>query len=41
MAAAAQEQLDEVWERWDTFDQAQFEDQVEEEQAEASAEPSE
>jgi maltose-binding protein MalE len=41
MAAAAQEQLDAVWERWDTFDKAQFEDQVEEEQAEASAEPSE
>jgi len=37
MATAAQERLDEVWERWDTFDQAQFEDQVEEEQAEASA----
>ena len=41
MAAAAQEQLDAVWERWDTFDKAQFEDQVEEEAAEASEEPSE
>jgi multiple sugar transport system substrate-binding protein len=41
MAAAAQERLDEVWDRWDTLDKAQFEDQVEEEQAEASAEPSE
>jgi len=41
MAAAAQQQLDEVWERWDTFDQSQFEEQVEEEAAEASAEPSE
>jgi multiple sugar transport system substrate-binding protein len=41
MAAAAQERLDEVWERWDTFDEAQFEEQVEEEAAEASAEPSE
>lgn len=41
MAAAAQERLDEVWDRWDNLDQAQFEDQVEEEQAEASAEPSE
>ena len=41
MAAAAQERLDEVWDRWDSLDQAQFEDQVEEEQAEASAEPSE
>ncbi len=41
MAAAAQQRLDEVWARWDTFDQADFEDQVEEEQAEASAEPSE
>ena len=40
-AAAAQEQLDEVWARWDTFDQAEFEEQVEEEAAEASAEPSE
>lgn len=41
MAAAAQERLDEVWARWDTFDKDQFESQVEEEQAEASAEPSE
>jgi hypothetical protein len=41
MAAAAQEQLDEVWERWDTFDQSEFEEQVEEEAAEASEEPSE
>ena len=41
MAAAAQEQLDEVWARWDTFDQSQFEEQVEEEAAESSAEPSE
>ena len=41
MAATAQDQLDAVWERWDSFDKAQFEDQVEEEQAEASAEPSE
>jgi len=41
MAAAAQERLDEVWDRWDTLDKAQFEGQVEEEQAEASAEPSE
>ncbi|MEA2650524.1 MAG: multiple sugar transport system substrate-binding protein [Chloroflexota bacterium] len=41
LAASAQEQLDAVWERWDTLDRAQFEEQVEEEQAEASAEPSE
>ena len=40
LAAAAQQRLDEVWARWDTFGQAEFEDQVEEEQAEASAEPS-
>jgi len=41
MAAAAQDRLDEVWERWDTFGEAEFEEQVEEEAAEASAEPSE
>lgn len=41
LATAAQERLDEVWERWDAFGQEEFEEQVEEEQAEASAEPSE
>lgn len=40
LATPAQERLEEVWDRWDTFDQAEFEDQVEEEQAEASAEAS-
>ncbi|MDQ3688895.1 MAG: extracellular solute-binding protein [Chloroflexota bacterium] len=38
MAALAQERLDEVWARWETLDRSQFEDQVEEEQAEASPE---
>lgn len=37
MAAQAQDQLDEVWARWESLDQSEFEDQVEEEQAEASA----
>jgi maltose-binding protein MalE len=37
MASASQEELDAAWERWDTFDRSQFEEQVEEEQAEASA----
>ena len=31
MAALAQEQLDEVWERWETLDRSQFEEEVEEE----------
>jgi multiple sugar transport system substrate-binding protein len=39
IAAAAQERLDEVWARWETLDRSQFEDQVEEEQAEATPEP--
>lgn len=37
LAASAQERLDEVWDRWDTFGHEEFEEQVEEEQAEASA----
>jgi maltose-binding protein MalE len=41
LAAAAQARLDEVWARWDSFGQEEFEEQVEEEQAEASAAPSE
>ena len=41
MAAEAQAQLDEVWARWDSLDRSQFEEQVEEEQAEASASPEE
>jgi multiple sugar transport system substrate-binding protein len=41
MASAAQKRLDEVWDRWDNFGTEEFEQQVEEEQAEASAEPSE
>lgn len=36
MAAQAQAALDLVWERWETLDRNEFEDQVEEEQAEAS-----
>ena len=38
LAARAQERLDEVWARWETLDRSQFEEQVEEEQAEASPE---
>jgi multiple sugar transport system substrate-binding protein len=38
MATRAQERLDEVWARWETLDRSQFEEQVEEEQAEASPE---
>lgn len=41
MAAAAQANLDAVWERWDSLDREQFEEEVEEEQAEASASPEE
>jgi multiple sugar transport system substrate-binding protein len=41
MAAAAQEQLDSVWERWDTLDQSRFADEVKEEGGGASAQPSE
>ena len=41
MAADAQGQLDAVWERWDALDREQFEEEVEEEQAEASASPEE
>jgi multiple sugar transport system substrate-binding protein len=36
MAAASQEELDAAWERWDTFERADFEEQVE---AEATPEP--
>jgi multiple sugar transport system substrate-binding protein len=39
MAAASQEELDAAWARWDDFDQSLFEEQVEEEQAEASPTP--
>jgi len=38
LAAQAQEELDAVWARWETLDRSQFEEQVEEEQAEPSAE---
>jgi multiple sugar transport system substrate-binding protein len=41
MTGPSQEELDAAWERWDTFDRSQFEQQVEEEQAEASAEATE
>ena len=41
MAAQSQQRLDEVWVRWETLDRSQFEEQVEEEQAEASASPEE
>lgn len=41
MAAAAQANLDAVWERWDSLDREQFEEEVQEEQAEASASPEE
>ena len=34
MAAQAQTLLDEVWERWETLDESEFEQQVEEEQSE-------
>lgn len=39
MAAAAQEDLETVWARWETLDQSEFDEQVEEELASASAEP--
>jgi multiple sugar transport system substrate-binding protein len=38
MAAASQQELDAAWERWDTFGQEEFEEQVE---AEATPEPTE
>jgi hypothetical protein len=38
MAAASQQELDAAWERWDTFDRSEFEEQVE---AEATPEPTE
>ena len=38
LAARAQARLDEVWARWETLDRSQFEEQVEEEQAEATPE---
>ncbi|MFN2418020.1 MAG: extracellular solute-binding protein [Candidatus Limnocylindria bacterium] len=38
LAMRAQPVLDDVWERWETFDRSQFEEQVEEEQAEATPE---
>lgn len=41
MATRAQERLDEVWARWETLDRSQFEEQVQEEQAEASSSPEE
>ena len=41
MAARAQVQLDEIWARWDTLDQSEFEEQVEEEQAEQTEAPEE
>jgi hypothetical protein len=38
MAAASQQELDAAWQRWDTFGQEEFEEQVE---AEATPEPTE
>jgi multiple sugar transport system substrate-binding protein len=40
MAAAAQADLETVWARWETLDQSEFDEQVEEELASASAAPS-
>jgi hypothetical protein len=37
MAAASQEEVTAAWDRWDTFDKSEFEDQVEEEASEAPA----
>lgn len=37
MAAASQSQLEEVWQRWETLDKTDFEQEVESQQAEASA----
>ena len=40
MAAAAQADLETVWARWETLDKSEFDEQVEEELASASAAPS-
>jgi multiple sugar transport system substrate-binding protein len=39
MATAADARLEELWERWDTLDRAGFEDQVEDEESQASESP--